>query len=277
MKKLRVLFVGNSHTYFNDMPMVFKQLAEAGQDVEVEVTMQAHPGVTYEWHLTQGAELRFALVQGEYDYVFFQQAAHSPCPSPEETLRDGAELIRLAKLCGVKPVVTIPWAEKRFPEHQAQMYATFQKLAKDNDADASPVGYVFERVLAERPDIDMYWYDGEHCSPYGTYVNAACAYAKIFGVSPEGLPARSIKHNRGTAEDMARINGLMDELRELTDGFSTEKMSDPANAEKLSEVMALNKTSFPEIWDKKELTVELDPEKCATLQKWVWEAVQAQK
>ena len=54
-------------------------------------------------------------------------------------------------------------------------------------------------------------------------------------------------------------------------------MSDPANAEKMAEIMALNKSSFPDIWDKKELEYDLDPEKCATLQKWVWEAVQAQK
>ena len=89
MKKLRVLFVGNSHTYFNDSPVVFKTLVEAGQDAEVEVSMQAHPGVTYGWHLSQGAELRFALMHGNYDYVLLQQAAHSPCPSPEETIADG--------------------------------------------------------------------------------------------------------------------------------------------------------------------------------------------
>ena len=42
-KKLRILFIGNSHTYFNDMPqMVARRFLEEGYDCEV--TMIAHGG-----------------------------------------------------------------------------------------------------------------------------------------------------------------------------------------------------------------------------------------
>lgn len=274
MEQLRVLFIGNSHTYFNDMPIVFKTLAEAGQDIEVQVAMEAQGGLTYEWHLTQGAQLRFDLVHGNYDYVFLQQAAHSPCPSPTETLRDGKELIKLVKLCGSTPVVTIPWAEKRFPEHQETMYNTFNKLGKDNGALRSPVGYVFERVLKERPDIDLYWYDGEHCSPYGTYVNALCAYSVIFQKSPVGLPAFSLKHNGGTQEDMDKVQSLMEDLRIATNGFDTAEMKKEENQKRLAEVSAQHKGKFPNIWDKNKLAYPMDEEKCAVLQQFVWDAVQ---
>lgn len=266
MKKLRVLFVGNSHTYFNDSPIVFKNLAEAGQDVEVEVAMQAHPGVTYEWHLSQGAELRFALLHGNYDYVIMQQAAHSPCPSPEETIRDGKKLIEYVKKSGSTPLIVMPWAEKRFPEHQAVMYNTYSTLAKETDTKFTPVGYVFERVFNERPDIDLYWYDGEHCSPYGTYVNACCAYSMIFDESPVGLPVNSIKHSRGEAEDMIPIKELYAQI--------SKNPNDNELQEKVKEEF---EKRFPAIWDKEELVYKLDPEKAETIQKMVWDAVQANK
>ena len=84
---MKVLFVGNSHTFFNDMPQIFKNICkEKGKDVEVG--MLAHPGVTYGWHFKQFTDLRFALMWGGYDYVVMQQAAHSPCPAKEETLED---------------------------------------------------------------------------------------------------------------------------------------------------------------------------------------------
>ena len=263
MEKLRVLFIGNSHTYFNDSPIVFKMLAEAGQDVEVEAHMQAHPGVTYGWHLSQGAELRFGLVHGNYGFVFMQQAAHSPCPEPSETIRDGEKLITRIRSVGSTPIIVMPWAEKRSPEHQAIMYNTYNTLANNTHTRFTPVGYVFERVLNERPDIDLYWFDGEHCSPYGTYVNACCAYSMVFGVSPEGLPSYSIKHAGGTAEDMVAIKEIYAQIA-----------AEPNNSALYAKATEEFAKHFPEVWNKEELYVTLDPEKAAFLQKAVWEAVQ---
>ena len=50
-KPLRILFIGNSHTYYNDMPLMVQQRAvEYGYDCWV--TMIAHGG----WFLAQHAE-----------------------------------------------------------------------------------------------------------------------------------------------------------------------------------------------------------------------------
>ena len=49
MKKLRILFIGNSHTYYNDMPnMVAEKSRKEGYDCEV--TMIAHGGWFLEQH-----------------------------------------------------------------------------------------------------------------------------------------------------------------------------------------------------------------------------------
>ena len=203
MKSVRVLFVGNSHTFFNDMPSIFQMFCKETGAAEAEVVMQAHPGVHLEWHLNQQWELRYALVQGKFDYLVFQQAAH-PFPPREETLRDAAKMVELAKACGTVPVATIPWAERRFPESQQERYDTFDLVGEQTGVTLSPVGYVFERVEREEKDIDLYFVDGEHASPYGSYVIAACAFNRIFGKSVIGLPYKSICNVRRTGPSLRR-------------------------------------------------------------------------
>ena len=51
MKDLNILFIGNSHTYYNDMPRLVKVRADEG-GCNCRVTMLAHPN----WFLSQHAE-----------------------------------------------------------------------------------------------------------------------------------------------------------------------------------------------------------------------------
>lgn len=183
---MKVLFLGNSHTFYNDMPQIFANICkEKGKSVEV--AMQAHPGVTYGWHYSQFTELRFALMYGGFDYMVMQQAAHSPCPSKEETIDDGMKIIDLARKCGVTPIPLMPWAEKRDPAHQKGMYDIYNTLSEKAGVKLSHAGEVFEDIFYNHPEIDMYWRDGEHASPYGSYAVALCAYAAIFGESVKGV------------------------------------------------------------------------------------------
>jgi hypothetical protein len=192
MEKKRFLFMGNSHTYFHDMPEMFRRMCREGGYCEAEVFMLAQPGVTYGWHLAKETELRFALLYGDYDVLVLQQAAHSPCPSREETLRDGQELARLARNCGVEPVQIIPWAEKAKPEHQQEIYEIYGELIRRTGMRPIPIGNVFERAAETDGIPDLYWEDGEHGSPWGSYAAAAVLYAALSGRTPEGLKPEAL-------------------------------------------------------------------------------------
>ena len=139
----RVLFIGNSHTYFNDMPALFADFWEAGTVESPFVTMLAHPGKTWEWHLQEYKEVRFNLLYGRYDYCVLQQAAH-PFPGEEETLRDGRILAQLCQQSGTQPVISMTWAEKAYPEHQQVMVDTYRQLACETGAILSPVGEIWQ-------------------------------------------------------------------------------------------------------------------------------------
>ena len=262
MEQVKVLFLGNSHTFFNDMPSIFQMLCEESGTARADVVMQAHPGVHLQWHLSQQWELRYGLVQGGFDYLVFQQAAH-PCPPLEETLPDARQLIGMARDAGVTPIATVTWAEKRFPENQQKMYDIFDAVQAETGVICSPVGQVFQRVAEEEPDIDLYWVDGEHASPYGSYVVAACAYARIFGKSPVGLPARSICNIPADREKFEEIGALRRRAAE-----------EPENSELLRQAEALSKEVSTPIYDREKLWIDLYPDKTARLQRIIAEEIQ---
>ncbi len=255
---MKVLFLGNSHTYFNDMPHIFQMICkEKGKDVRAD--MLAYPGVTYYWHYGLSSALRYALMHGGYDCMFMQQAAHVPCPPAEETLRDGAAIIALARKCGVEPIQTVPWAEKRLPSHQKEMYSIFSRLAEENHVRLNPVGNVFEDVFENYPDINLYFYDGEHANEYGSYVIALCAFATLFNESVQGVSPRSCRLFDQTAEEFAAGKAKVREI--------IGNMPEPSTQfEAFARGSAVMNAVLPPVTDPEKLYVDLDPEKCAVLQ-----------
>ena len=169
---MKVLFLGNSHTFFNDMPELFARFVKKTTGNKPDVTMLAYSGRTLEWHRKEYFSLRFNLMYGGYDYIILQQAAH-PYPDIDETLKTAADIIDLCHRCNVKPVVYMTWAEKRMPENQQKMIDTCEKMALDNNVLLAPVGKIWQSVQSERPDIDLYYKDGEHAGPYGDFLIAA--------------------------------------------------------------------------------------------------------
>ena len=175
---MRVLFVGNSHTYFNDMPAQFARMCrEMGGD-EPEVQMLAYSGRSLAWHREEYFALRFALLQGHYDFCVIQQQAH-PFPGEEETELALLEILPLCEKAGTKPVLFMTWAEKAKPENAGPMRCCYRRLAEKYDALLAPVGELFERFRGT--EIELYWKDGEHASPCGSYLTAATLAALLCG------------------------------------------------------------------------------------------------
>jgi hypothetical protein len=63
------------------------------------------------------------------------------------------------------------------------------RAAKETKSIVAPVGIAWADVASKEPSIDLYYKDGAHPSPAGTYLNACVFYATIFGRSPVGLPS----------------------------------------------------------------------------------------
>ncbi len=220
---MKVLFLGNSHTFFHDMPELFARFVEETTGEKPDVVMLAYSGRDLEWHRREYFSLRFNLLYGGYDYCIIQQAAH-PYPPVNSTLEIGGEIIDLCHRCGVKPVVYMTWAEKRFPQNQQIMIDTCEKLAAEHRALLAPVGRIWQQIQKNHSEIDLYHRDGEHAGPYGDFLVAATFCKLLTGdVSPavsgmgfNFIGVRSIDMDKPTVrEDKTQIPVALD--REKTD------------------------------------------------------------
>ncbi len=177
---MKVLFIGNSHTYFNDMPELFAKAVEATAGEKPEVVMLAYPDRDLAWHRSEYHSERFELMYGGFDYCVLQQAAH-PYPPEETTLEMNAEFSRMCKMNGVKPVIFMTWAQKERPENQAKMIEVCERSAAETGALLAPVGRVWEKIILTEPDIDLYHTDGSHAGPYGDFLIAAVICRTVCG------------------------------------------------------------------------------------------------
>lgn len=173
---MRVLFIGNSHTFYNDMPAVFAGLArEAG--VFCEVTMIAHGGWFLEQHQAE-PETRFNIRHGSYDYVVLQEHAHPF--GPEEKMQNAAKaLCTWIREAGSTPVAYMTWARKGMEEEQSAMTAAYRRMAEEQQALLAPVGEKWWEYIHANPDIEMYNEDGAHASEAGSAFAAKVLWETI--------------------------------------------------------------------------------------------------
>ena len=50
---VKVLFIGNSHTYMNDMPEIFRRMMESATGETCEVFMLAYSARSLKWHMEE--------------------------------------------------------------------------------------------------------------------------------------------------------------------------------------------------------------------------------
>jgi hypothetical protein len=198
-KPLRVLFIGNSYTYFNNLPEVLAKLAEAGHQKKVESVMQTPGGWRLQDHWDRG-EARKAIQGQKWDYVVLQDQSQlgdnhvisgKPRITTDETFHSAAvEMAKAIRDTGAIPVFYLTWAKKAVPEDQAMLNNAYFRAAKETKSIVAPVGVAWADVRSKDPSLELYIEDGSHPTPAGTYLAACVFYATLFGRSPEGLASK---------------------------------------------------------------------------------------
>ncbi len=163
-KALRILFIGNSHTYCQDMPALMAEKArEAGYPCEV--TMLAHPG----WYLHQHVEepeIRFNIRYGTYEYVVLQEHSHPFDDIPG--YREAAQtLVGWIREAGSVPVIYGTWARKEEEPVQELMNSVNRELVHSLGTLYAPVGEKWWGYKKAHPETEMYAEDGAHASLEG--------------------------------------------------------------------------------------------------------------
>jgi hypothetical protein len=196
-KPLRVLFIGNSYTYFNGgMGTLVQSLASAvkgGRGLEfVEVTKG---GQTLEGHWNDGKALA-QIRKGGWDYVVLQEHSLRPLLDRDKMYTYAKKFDAEIRKVGAKTVFFETWARKNRPEMQSGLDLAYTGIAKEVTAMIAPAGMAWRTALKDKPALSLHIGDMSHPTPAGSYLNACVIYETLFGRSPEGLP-RTIRTAAG--------------------------------------------------------------------------------
>lgn len=184
---LRVLFIGNSLTYLNDLPKLTAQLAASArppQTLETEFVGEGGASLKRHWELGKGLK---AIRSGRWDYVVLQEKGGQEIEDPKMFEEYGRRFAAEIKKAGAKPLFFMSWANKDAPQELALLMKAHEGLAREAAAVVAPVGVAWQYALQENPKSVLHWTDGGHPDKAGSYLTACVFYAVLYSASPEGL------------------------------------------------------------------------------------------
>ena len=226
---VKMLFLGNSYTYYHTYPVIFKELAwSEGHYADCKIFISG--GYNMAQHLANPHSVEL-VDMGGYDYVMLQDQSVQPVLNG--TADDAASAENLQKMVErvkkhsptSKVFIEITWG-RRYGNNNFGKYEEYLELypAFYSDYDAmqnrlievvtaeakqwgtmvTPVGLAWQIVMHERPDIVLYHTDNHHQSYAGSYLSAAVAYLTIYGEKFGSNPA-NCKLDAPTAEYLRSV------------------------------------------------------------------------
>jgi hypothetical protein len=183
----RVLFIGNSLTYVNDVPGIVQALADSG-GTKIAVATVAGPNMALIDHWFEGTASR-EIKKGGWRFVVMQQG-----PTSVELFRDTLRLAtklfngEIAKIGGTAALYSV-WPTSNRQQDFPRAIESYRLAASDVNGIYLPVADAWNLVLGRDPTIALYSADGLHPTPAGSYLAGLVIYAKLLGRTPVGVPA----------------------------------------------------------------------------------------
>lgn len=208
-KSLRVLFIGNSYTYVNDLPELVKRLL-AARGVQLDLEKVVVGGATLERHWKEG-KAQAAIHKRPWDYVVLQEQSSRPFRDREAMFRDARLFHAEIRKTGAKTVLYETWAAKIAPAEQPKLTDAYETLGRELGAIVVPAGEAWKRALAQ--GIELHGKDGRHPNLRGSFL-AACAFVRILD-GQKTTPTASIEIGKGaaalTAKQMEALQRIADQ------------------------------------------------------------------
>jgi len=204
----KILFVGNSFTYWNNgLWHHMEQLVQyrpGQQKFKAERVVRGGASLKVMWEKTRA---RTVIAEGAYDVVVLQEDI--PETNVESFYKYARKFDSTIRRSGAQPVFFMAWPYKRLG------WITMKEIARAHrtigaqlGTRIAPVGIAWERAMKERPGVNMYAKDREHPSIQGTYLALYVLYSTIFKESPLKLEYYPKKHGSMTAKEAAWLRAV---------------------------------------------------------------------
>ena len=180
-----ILFIGNSLTYFNDLPGMVDALLAQSAGTPVSVISQAFPDFGLEDHWVTPST-RAAVAAG-WDLVIMQQgpSATEGRPSLLEYSHRFATEIRAA---GGEPALYMVWPSSSRDFDFDGVSDSYRAAADSANGLLFPAGEAWRAAWRRDESLALYGQDGFHPSVLGSYLAALVIYEQVSNSDLAALP-----------------------------------------------------------------------------------------
>ena len=247
----RVLFLGNSLIFFNDMPKMFEDLCiYDGIPMQVDSVTQGSCTMSLlaTTQTSIGLQAYKKLTEETWDYVIIEPSRRAtPFEDSiyEAELEAAVVLDQLAQDAGAETLIYSVWGLNKGETgvyqqvgydsiktgthaitrsaHCNYMNWFGEKVSeKLGGRQIIKAGYAFENSIATFPSTNIYYTDDQHPNATGSYLVACTIFDTMFGLESSGLdykstvPAQTAANMQSVA-DMTVVNGLVPTLDPIPD------------------------------------------------------------
>ena len=200
---LSVLFIGNSYTYYNNMPtMIFEEIAVAAgyEPYVISITCGGHSLYQHaDIYNPYGMKVAIQLSPKNiymYDYVVLQEQSMRPATDDVATFYDAVrDLAARARSIEATPVLYSTWGRRSDSTYLTEsgltnetmtwkLAASYTAIGEELDIPVGYVGLAFYEVYTGDSGIELYDSDATHPSYAGSFLAAMTLFAKMTGVDP---------------------------------------------------------------------------------------------
>ncbi|MCT4663996.1 MAG: PKD domain-containing protein [Flavobacteriales bacterium] len=197
-----ILFIGNSYTFYHNLPDLTKQIALSYQDT-LEIQSHTPGGAPLQQHATN-QQLTQLINSKNWDFVSIQAQSQEPSfPTGQfmnQTYPYAVQLVNTIKdnnEC-TEPVFFMTWGRKNGDANNCavapwlctyegmddSLRARYTFMANNTQSLISPVGAVWRYLRDNNTGIELYSPDESHPSLLGSYVAAQTFYTILFNKKP---------------------------------------------------------------------------------------------
>ena len=184
---VRVLFIGNSYTYVNNVPALLEAVAVQSGGPAIETDMLVAPGAKLVDFVEAGAVLE-RLEDEAWDVVVLQElGGHLAClstgqrPLPtecSESIASHRKLAKAARRNGARILLFGTWSMTE--NVQGVVSRSSRRVASMIDAKLVDVGWMLERARRANPALELFHPD-RHLKPAGSVLAAIALWQAITG------------------------------------------------------------------------------------------------
>ena len=181
-----ILFIGNSLTYYNNLPRTFRDIALSTGDT-IDVESVTGPNLALIDHVKGETAALDVIASRKWDIVVLQQGPSSLGIS-QDTLILAARLLEPhIRKAGARPALYMVWPSADRSRFFDSVHRSYKHAADSINGLFLPVGDAWQSAWRMDASLALYGPDGFHPTPLATYLAAIVMYELFTGKDARAL------------------------------------------------------------------------------------------